>query len=54
MTVYHKGLKDGLYAVDVQGICAGFVVEGGLVTQCAPILARKLWYWVTKGEWICE
>lgn len=39
-------LPDGLYRVEHCDICAGFVVEGGRVTQCAPVL-RRLWsFWV--------
>jgi hypothetical protein len=38
-------LPDGLYLVDKYDICAGFVVEGGYIIECAPILRRKIWYW---------
>ena len=38
---------DGLYRVEYKGICAGFVVENGRVTICAPILRRKLAFWRT-------
>lgn len=40
-------LPDGLYQVTTKYLCAGFVVEGGRVTVCAPILRRKLDYWMT-------
>ena len=35
-------LPDGLYAVVTQTWVAGFVVERGHVTMCAPILRRRL------------
>jgi hypothetical protein len=38
---------DGLYRVTTPYLCAGFVVENGRVTACAPILRRKLGYWQT-------
>ena len=38
---------DGLYQVTQGGLCAGFVVEDGQVTLCAPILRRRLAYWRT-------
>jgi hypothetical protein len=34
-------MKDGLYQVNWRGICAGFVVDNGRVTRCAPILRRR-------------
>jgi hypothetical protein len=42
-------MKDGLYQVTTKYLCAGFVVHGGKVktSQCAPILRKKLAYWVT-------
>ena len=45
-------MKDGLYRVDWKGICAGFVVERGLVTRCAPILRRKIDFFKTIAVWI--
>jgi hypothetical protein len=38
-------LPDGLYCVETPYLCAGFVVERGHVTRCAPILRRRLAYW---------
>lgn len=38
---------DGLYRVVTSYLCAGFVIECGAVTMCAPILRRKLAYWKT-------
>lgn len=41
-------LEDGLYRVEHGGLCAGFVVQGGRVIRCAPILRR----WVKgKKDW---
>lgn len=47
-------MKDGLYRVTTSYLCAGFVVSGGKVkaSMCAPILRRKLAYWVTVAEWV--
>jgi hypothetical protein len=39
-------LTDGLYRVTTPHLCAGFVVEGGRVTRCAPILRERLSYWM--------
>lgn len=43
-------LPDGLYRVVTPYLCAGFVVEGGVVVRCAPTLRRKLDYWMTVAE----
>lgn len=45
-------LPDGLYAVihDGYGICAGLTVSGGHVILCAPILRRRLDWWLTSGH----
>jgi hypothetical protein len=40
-------VSDGLYRVVTSYLCAGFVVEGGRVTVCAPILRKKRAYWQT-------
>jgi hypothetical protein len=40
-------VKDGLYRVTTSYLCAGFVVEGGRVTLCAPMLRRRIAYWKT-------
>jgi len=40
-------LDDGLYRVRTTYLCAGFVVKGGKVTVCAPILKRRLRFWAT-------
>ena len=40
-------MSDGLYQVTTRYLCAGFVVAGGRVTMCAPILRKRLSYWRT-------
>lgn len=42
-------MPDGLYQVTTPILCAGFVVRGGKVKrgECAPILRKRLAYWVT-------
>ncbi len=40
-------IPDGLYQVTTSYLCAGFVLAGGEVVACAPILRRKLSYWMT-------
>jgi hypothetical protein len=40
-------MNDGLYRVTTSYLCAGFVIEGGEVIKCAPILRKKLAYWKT-------
>ena len=45
-------LRDGLYQVTTNYLCAGFEVEGGVVTRCAPILRRRLAYWMTVAEYV--
>jgi hypothetical protein len=41
----NEPLQDGLWQVDVGGICGDFVVKNGKVVQCAPILRRSFAYW---------
>lgn len=43
-------MMDGLYRVQTRHLCAGFVVEGGRVTMCAPILRKRLDYWRTVAR----
>lgn len=43
-------LPDGLYDVTTPYLCAAFVVRGGVVVQCAPILRRRLRYWLTVAR----
>lgn len=40
-------MTDGLYRVTNHYLCAGFVIEDGRVTMCAPILRKKIGYWKT-------
>jgi hypothetical protein len=47
-------IRDGLYRVTTPYLCAGFVVEGGRVIDCAPILRRRLAYWRTVAVRIEE
>ena len=44
-------LEDGLYQVKTGTFCAGFVVEGGRVERCAPILRARLYdYWMGRAK----
>lgn len=45
-----RDLADGLYQVTWRGVCAGFVVEGGRVVRCAPILRRRLDSWMGRAR----
>lgn len=36
---------DGIYHVDHGNICAGFLVENGQITYCAPILRNRITLW---------
>lgn len=52
-------MPDGTYEVLVyypngDRMCAYFVVENGKVTRCAPILLRKLSYWMTVARSISD
>jgi hypothetical protein len=47
-------MTDGLYRVTTRYLCAGFVVSGGRVVACAPILRRKLVHWQSVAEWIAR
>lgn len=40
-------MSDGLYIVVNRNLCAGFVIENGRVTKCAPILRKRFEYWKT-------
>lgn len=51
--MYANKVKDGLYQVTTSYLCAGFVIKNGLTILCAPILRRKLSYWLTKAVYIC-
>lgn len=41
---------DGLYRVVARDLCAGFVVIDKHVTMCAPILRKRLSYWVQFAQ----
>lgn len=45
-------LKDGLYQVITSYLCAGFVVKDGVVVDAAPILWKRLPYWVTIARYV--
>lgn len=40
-------MTDGLYQVTTRHFCAGFIVEHGVITRCAPILRKNIHYWMT-------
>lgn len=42
-------LDDGLYQVSTNSFTAGFVIENGALTMCAPILRKRFNYWVTQA-----
>lgn len=45
-------MKDGLYLVDRAKIYAAFVVRGGEVTICAPILRNNLSYYKQIAKYV--
>jgi hypothetical protein len=45
-------LKDGLYQVRTKDVCAGFVVHGGMVEACAPVLRKNILFWFKVAKWI--
>lgn len=45
--------KDGLYRVTYWNFCAGFVVREGKIVRCAPILRKRMRFWLTVAEWVC-
>lgn len=45
-------LKDRLYRVTTSYLCAGFVVKDGKITECAPILKRKISYWMKVAKYV--
>lgn len=47
-------LEDGLYRVETTHLCAGFSVKDGQVVDCAPILKKKLGYWVKIAKRVPE
>ena len=47
-------MADGLYQVTTGYLCAGFVVRGGHVVACAPILRKRIDYWRTIAERVSD
>jgi hypothetical protein len=43
-------LKDGLYRVEHGTITAAFVVRGGVITVCAPILRKNIEFFARKAK----
>ena len=43
-------MSDGLYQVTTRYFCAGFVIERGAVAACAPILRKRIAYWMTVAR----
>jgi hypothetical protein len=41
---------DGVYQVITKYLCAGFVIKNGKVTECAPILRKKIEHWKTIAK----
>lgn len=47
-------MKDGLYQVTTNYLCAGFVVKNGKIINYAPILRNKIDYWIKISVYICK
>lgn len=47
-------MRDGLYRVTRDGICAGFVLKDGVVVECAPVLRKNIKFWKTIAMWVGE
>jgi len=47
-------MKNGLYQVTTNYLCAGFIIKDGKIIHCAPILWNKIEYWKTIAKFICE
>jgi hypothetical protein len=45
-------LRDGLYLVNHGTICAGFVVRGGKVTVCPPILRKRIGFFAGIARYV--
>lgn len=50
LSTRYPALTDGLYRVSTPHLCAGFVIRDSKVTECAPILRKRLAYWMTVAE----
>lgn len=48
----NRCVRDGLYRVSTSYLCAGFLVEQGRVSRCAPILRKRLDFWKRIAVWI--
>jgi len=46
-------MRDGLYRINTDYLCAGFVIKNDKVVICAPILKKKINYWKTVATWVC-
>lgn len=46
-------MKDGLYQVTTDYLCAGFIIVHGHVVQCAPILRRRFTHYKSFAKYIC-
>lgn len=47
-----KPVRDGLYQVTTDKLCASFVIRDGEVIECAPILRKRITYWIRRARWI--
>ena len=47
-------MKDGLYQIKTNYLCAGFYIENNELIYCAPILKKKFNYWKTIAKFIEE
>jgi hypothetical protein len=47
-------MVDGLYRVTTPKLCAGFTILDGKVHLCAPILRKRIEYWMTKAVLVKE
>jgi hypothetical protein len=45
-------MLDGLYRIETDKICAGFVVKNGYPIRIAPILLKAFRYYLTRAKWI--
>ena len=44
-------MRDGLYGVSYRDIEAGFAIRDDEVIWCAPVLRRRLDYWLSLARW---
>ena len=49
-----RSMPDGLYQVVAGSLCAGVVIKGGVVIACAPVLRRRLAYWLMLAVRIAD